>query len=181
MKSVSSMRPPSYHATGSRQSRTAKPWLPQRAVHYAELDHLSSRDWPSDYLIELGVGPDRLVPICFEKSMWTIVAMLGILKAGGAFVPIDPSHPASRRQALVKEIRCSADAGLTDDHGRIMRRPGGASWYTCLPSVLLRSYLYGPRPGRPQSSVAGEAVPMRHMPFSHLARQDGRRRWSSST
>ena len=69
---------------------------------YADLDRLSAA--LADYLIELGVGPDMLVPICFEKSMWTIVAMLGILKAGGAFVPIDPSHPVSRRQALVEEV-----------------------------------------------------------------------------
>ena len=69
---------------------------------YADLDRLSAA--LADHLIELGVGPDMLVPICFEKSMWTIVAMLGILKAGGAFVPIDPSHPVSRRQALVEEI-----------------------------------------------------------------------------
>ena len=69
---------------------------------YADLDDLSAA--LADHLIELGVGPDILVPICFEKSMWTVVAMLGILKAGGAFVPIDPSHPVSRRQALVEEV-----------------------------------------------------------------------------
>ena len=69
---------------------------------YADLDRLSAA--LANHLIELGVGPDMLVPICFEKSMWTIVAMLGILKAGGAFVPIDPSHPVSRRQALVEEV-----------------------------------------------------------------------------
>jgi non-ribosomal peptide synthetase component F len=37
--------------------------------------------------------------------MWAIVAMLGIMKAGGVYIPIDPSHPVGRRQALVKEVQ----------------------------------------------------------------------------
>nr|POF14182.1 nonribosomal peptide synthetase fmpe [Quercus suber] len=53
------------------------------------------------YLRTLGVGVESLVPICFEKSMWTVVAMLAIMKAGGAFVPVNPSHPPTRRRALV--------------------------------------------------------------------------------
>nr|POF06862.1 nonribosomal peptide synthetase dtxs1 [Quercus suber] len=53
------------------------------------------------HLRELGVGVESLVPICFEKSMWTVVAMLAIMKAGGAFVPVNPSHPPARIRALV--------------------------------------------------------------------------------
>jgi amino acid adenylation domain-containing protein/non-ribosomal peptide synthase protein (TIGR01720 family) len=57
-------------------------------------------------LIELGVCPDRetFVPICFEKSAFTIVAMLAILKAGGSFVPLDPQHPKSRLQEIVADL-----------------------------------------------------------------------------
>nr|POF14196.1 nonribosomal peptide synthetase tes [Quercus suber] len=66
---------------------------------YVELDQMTTK--LAAYLRELGVGMESLVPICFEKSMWTVVAMLAIMKAGGAFVPINPSHPADRRQALV--------------------------------------------------------------------------------
>nr|POF20698.1 nonribosomal peptide synthetase vlms [Quercus suber] len=72
------------------------------SLNYAELDRMSSQ--LAAHLSSLGVGPEVMVPICFEKSMWAIVAMLGIMKAGGAFVPIDPSHPASRRQAVVEDI-----------------------------------------------------------------------------
>jgi len=43
------------------------------------------------------------VPLCFEKSMWTVVAMLAVLKAGGAFVPLDPDHPASRHEDIFKQ------------------------------------------------------------------------------
>lgn len=69
---------------------------------YAELDELSST--LADFLIENGIEPDEFVPICFEKSMWTIVAMLGVLKAGGAFVPLDPDHPKSRKEGILKQF-----------------------------------------------------------------------------
>ncbi|WGS40283.1 amino acid adenylation domain-containing protein [Burkholderia sp. JSH-S8] len=43
-----------------------------------------------------GVGPESLVGIMLERSEWMIVAILGILKAGAAFVPLDPAYPAER-------------------------------------------------------------------------------------
>lgn len=51
----------------------------------------------------LKLTPGDLVPIIFEKSLWAIVAMLGILKAGGAFVPIDPSQGPDRREGLLRQ------------------------------------------------------------------------------
>ncbi|KAK1242917.1 hypothetical protein MKX08_005729 [Trichoderma sp. CBMAI-0020] len=72
------------------------------SMTYAKPDLLSSQ--LAVVLREKSVGSDVFVPICLEKSVWTIVAMLGILKAGGAFVPLDPSHPVARRQALVDAI-----------------------------------------------------------------------------
>lgn len=66
-------------------------------VTYSKLDHLAMR--LAGRLIDLGVGPDTLVPLCSEKSIWTTVAMLGVLKAGGAFVMLDPSLPKQRLQA----------------------------------------------------------------------------------
>ncbi|CAG9950547.1 unnamed protein product [Clonostachys rosea f. rosea IK726] len=59
---------------------------------------------PSSYLYFLGVRPEIMVPFCFEKSPWAIIAMLGIMKAGGAFVPLDPGHPFDRRKSLVQEV-----------------------------------------------------------------------------
>ncbi|KAH8432008.1 uncharacterized protein LDX57_009655 [Aspergillus melleus] len=69
---------------------------------YAELESISSK--LAAHLINAGVGPEVFVPICFEKSLWTIVAMLGTMKAGGAFVPMDASQPTSRMQLVVKEV-----------------------------------------------------------------------------
>nr|POF20699.1 nonribosomal peptide synthetase vlms [Quercus suber] len=72
------------------------------SLSYAQLQRISTQ--LASHLSQLGVGPETMVPICFEKSVWAIVAMFGVMIAGGAFVPIDPSHPVSRRQALVKQI-----------------------------------------------------------------------------
>ncbi|KAK3216152.1 hypothetical protein GRF29_8g2302175 [Pseudopithomyces chartarum] len=68
---------------------------------YGELDALSTK--LSGYLIQLGIKPESLVPLCFEKSMWTVVAMLAVLKAGGAFVPLDPEHPANRHEEVFNQ------------------------------------------------------------------------------
>lgn len=52
-------------------------------------------------LIDHGLQPDSLVPLLFEKSRWAIVAILGILKAGGVFVPLDPSYPPERIEIIL--------------------------------------------------------------------------------
>ncbi|CAA9959672.1 hypothetical protein PTMSG1_03087 [Pyrenophora teres f. maculata] len=72
---------------------------------YKELAEESQR--LASYLVKLGVGPEVLVPLCFEKSMWTIVAMLAVLKAGGAFVPLDPEHPKSRHEDIIKQTNAN--------------------------------------------------------------------------
>jgi non-ribosomal peptide synthetase component F len=43
------------------------------------------------------------MPLCFEKSLWTTVAMLGILKAGGAFILLDPLQPEIRLRSIVQQ------------------------------------------------------------------------------
>jgi non-ribosomal peptide synthetase component F len=50
------------------------------------------------------IKPGDLVPICFEESSAMIVAILGILKAGAGYVPLDISHPSSRMEYIIREI-----------------------------------------------------------------------------
>lgn len=69
---------------------------------YDELDAIS--DTFSEYLKSMGVRPEVSVPFCFEKSVWAIVAMIAILKAGGAIVPLDPTHPISRRLEICGQV-----------------------------------------------------------------------------
>ncbi|PWY87430.1 nonribosomal peptide synthase [Aspergillus heteromorphus CBS 117.55] len=69
---------------------------------YAELDTLS--DHVATILVEAGVKPEAIVPLCFEKTAWYVVAMLGVLKAGGAFVPLDPAHPSARLREIIGQV-----------------------------------------------------------------------------
>ncbi|KAJ2979685.1 hypothetical protein NQ176_g3099 [Zarea fungicola] len=56
-------------------------------------------------LVRHGVNSDIPVPLCFHKSKWTPVAILAVLKAGGAFVLLDPSLPEQRLEAIVQQLK----------------------------------------------------------------------------
>lgn len=66
---------------------------------YTEMDELSSR--VALHLLGLGVAPEVFVPVCFDKSSWTVIAMLAVLKAGGGVVPLDATHPAEALEGKV--------------------------------------------------------------------------------
>lgn len=51
------------------------------------------------------IGPDTLVGIFLERSEWMIIAVLGVLKAGGAFVPIDPDYPRERIDYILHDTQ----------------------------------------------------------------------------
>ncbi|HEV7518440.1 MAG TPA: amino acid adenylation domain-containing protein, partial [Thermoanaerobaculia bacterium] len=51
----------------------------------------------------LGVGPETVVGLCAERSLDMIVALLGILAAGGAYLPLDPSYPAERLASMIAD------------------------------------------------------------------------------
>jgi amino acid adenylation domain-containing protein/non-ribosomal peptide synthase protein (TIGR01720 family) len=63
-------------------------------LSYRELDERTAR--LAARLVRLGVGPEVLVGVCVERSALLVVALLAVLRAGGAYVPIDPDHPAER-------------------------------------------------------------------------------------
>ncbi|KAI0964932.1 hypothetical protein F4678DRAFT_454558 [Xylaria arbuscula] len=69
---------------------------------YQKLDDLSTN--VARRLAEAGLGPESVVPLCFEKSKWTVVAMLSVLKAGGAFILLDASLPAARIQNICRQV-----------------------------------------------------------------------------
>ncbi|KAF5854744.1 hypothetical protein ETB97_012310, partial [Aspergillus alliaceus] len=120
---------------------------------YHELDELSTR--LAHHLAGLGVGRDTIVPLCFEKSIWMPVSMLGVMKAGGASVALDPSQPIERLRSIVGQITCTiilssvANRALADKlgvknlmfvDGAILRQlqiPG-----KCLSAVDPSSWLY---------------------------------------
>ena len=54
-------------------------------------------------LCELGIGPDRLVGLCLDRSIDMAVALLAVQKAGGAYVPIDPQYPRDRIAFMMED------------------------------------------------------------------------------
>ena len=70
-------------------------------LSYYELNRRANQ--LAHYLRQAGVGPEVKVAVAMRRSPDLIVAMLGILKAGGAFVPIDSSHPVERLSFLLED------------------------------------------------------------------------------
>ena len=69
---------------------------------YDELDSLSTR--LGYHLMSIGIKRGDYVPFCFEKSLWTVVATAAILKSGGAYVPLEPSHPRDRLLGIIEDV-----------------------------------------------------------------------------
>jgi surfactin family lipopeptide synthetase A len=69
------------------------------SLTYAELNRRANQLAHS--LRQQGVGPDVLVALCVERSLEMLVGMLAILKAGAAYVPLDPAYPADRLQYML--------------------------------------------------------------------------------
>ena len=67
------------------------------------------------HLRNLGVGPEVIVPHCFQKSGWAVITMVSVLKAGGAFVGLDPSHPVERLEYLVSEVDATVVCTTADN------------------------------------------------------------------
>ncbi len=72
-------------------------------VTYATLNRRANQ--LAHHLRALGVGPDVLVGICMERSLDLVVALLAVLKAGGAYLPLDPSYPAERLAFMLEDAQ----------------------------------------------------------------------------
>ena len=55
------------------------------------------------YLRKLGVGPESLVGVLLERSTSLIVALLGVLKSGASYVPLDPAYPSERLRFMLED------------------------------------------------------------------------------
>jgi natural product biosynthesis luciferase-like monooxygenase protein len=77
----------------------------ERELSYRELNARANR--LAHYLRELGVGPDKLVGVCVERSLDLVVSILAVQKAGGAYVPLDPAYPRDRLAFMIE------DSGVT--------------------------------------------------------------------
>ncbi|HEY4322689.1 MAG TPA: amino acid adenylation domain-containing protein [Mucilaginibacter sp.] len=77
----------------------------KKNLTYAELNERANK--LGHYLSSKGVKPETLVPICTSRSLEMIIGIIGILKAGGVYVPIDPNYPLERVNYLLEDIGAS--------------------------------------------------------------------------
>jgi pristinamycin I synthase 3 and 4 len=75
------------------------------AMTYGELDARANR--LAHHLVRRGAGPEAYVGICLERSARMVVAMLAVLKAGAAYLPLDSSYPADRLAYMLRESGAS--------------------------------------------------------------------------
>ncbi len=72
---------------------------------YRQLDRLSTR--LAYRLVQLGVGPEVIVPLYFEKSKWVPVSAIAVMKAGGAGVMIDCTQPIERASGIISQVKAT--------------------------------------------------------------------------
>lgn len=87
-------------------------------LSYAELEARSNA--LARHLIDIGVGPDDVVAIALPRSFEMVVAILGVLKAGGAYLPLDPDYPRERLRYMLDDSR----AGLLLTRSDMLERLG---------------------------------------------------------
>ncbi|HYG63669.1 MAG TPA: amino acid adenylation domain-containing protein, partial [Thermoanaerobaculia bacterium] len=118
---------------------------PGRAVTYGELDRRAGR--LARRLRALGVKPEVRVAVCLDRSPELIVALLGIWKAGGVYVPLDPSQPEERLAWIMGD--CGAAVLLASWRGPVPPPVG-------TPAVLFLDDLRGGG----EEALEGEVVPL---------------------
>ncbi len=99
----------------------------EQELSYAELNARANR--LARRLRGLGIGPEVLVGVCMERSLELVIALYAILKAGGAWVPLDPEYPAERLVFLLEDTRVPV---LLTQTGLLERLPASPARVLCL-------------------------------------------------
>ncbi len=81
---------------------TPDPWY----VTYAELNARANQ--LARHLRERGVGPEMRVGLCLERSLELVIGVFGVLKAGAAYVPLDPAYPTERLAFMIDDAQLTA-------------------------------------------------------------------------
>ena len=94
---------------------------------YGELNRAANQ--LARHLRRLGAGPEVLVGICLERSIDLLTGVYGILKAGAAYVPLDPTYPADRLALMVEDSGCPI---LVTQRGLLHRLPPHRAKVVCI-------------------------------------------------
>ncbi|MDJ0659614.1 MAG: amino acid adenylation domain-containing protein [Crocosphaera sp.] len=89
----------------------------KQELTYQELNQKANQ--LGHYLQNLGVKPESLVGICVDRSLELVIAILAILKAGGSYVPLDPTYPLDRLDNIIKTSEMSVVITDEPNQGKI--------------------------------------------------------------
>ncbi|MFD9887229.1 amino acid adenylation domain-containing protein [Streptomyces alboflavus] len=135
------------------------------ALTYGELDARANR--VAHRLRGLGAGPESLVGVCLDRGAELVPALLGVLKAGAAYLPLDPSHPRERLRFALRDAGAevvlaqssttdlldatSADiVVLDDDQDPVRTSPADVPDTDCVPDNLAYAIYTSGSTGRPK-------------------------------
>ena len=148
--------------------------LGERVVTYGELDRRADR--LARRLVDLGVRPGDLVAVGFDRTPETVAGVLAVLKAGAAYVPLDPEQPPARLRYLLEETSPSAvllprafDARVPAHPVRIFLEDEPALSASGLPGVDPRGLAYvvftSGSTGRPKGVLASHLGVVNYITF----------------
>lgn len=106
---------------------------------YKQLDEKANQ--VARFLEANGVKDEQPVGVMLERSLELMIAMMGVLKAGGAFVPMDPEYPADRLALMAEDAevgcltRCSFSTGLLLPSQELIRAQNSPWEQQCLPKL----------------------------------------------
>lgn len=92
-----------FEAQAARDPQAVAVVFGDEQLRYGELNERSNQ--LAHHLRRLGVGPEKRVGICVERSLELVVGILGILKSGAAYVPLDPAYPPDRISFMLADAQ----------------------------------------------------------------------------
>ncbi|MBS0264114.1 MAG: amino acid adenylation domain-containing protein, partial [Planctomycetes bacterium] len=114
----------------------------KQTLTYGDLERQANQ--LAQYLVSRGVGPQVLVGVCVERSPQMVVTLLAILKAGAAYVPLDPGYPAERIRTVIASSQPRLVLTQSDLISRLGLDPATAIDLQALAATIEREPAHAP-------------------------------------